>query len=146
VKKKQFQLSKEDQRSLRKRYLFWLYKMTKDELDRIDRKFTQLSIDGDIQELLEGWSLKMGQRARGNLQPFIKELEEYIFQKESDAQKLKFDETGAVNSKYLFLHMKFEAICSITKSLFGTPVLKEFRRLYEEASLGRILDDDSGKR
>ena len=34
-----------DSRNLKKRYLIWLYKTTKEALDRIERKFTQADID-----------------------------------------------------------------------------------------------------
>lgn len=139
-------LTQEDEKSLIKRYLFWLYKTIKDELDKIDRKFTQLRVDKDIQKLLKKWASKAGARNEEALEPFLKEWQEYVFQKDSDAQRLKFDESGCVSAAYLFLHMKFAAVCQITRSQFGPAVLKEFKRLYEEAALKRILGDESGKR
>ena len=38
---------------LKKRYLIWLYKETKEAHDRVDRKFTQIDIDRCILEELQ---------------------------------------------------------------------------------------------
>lgn len=40
-------------KKLKTRYLVWLYKTTKERLDRIDRKFTQLEVDRFILRELE---------------------------------------------------------------------------------------------
>ncbi len=139
-------MDKEDKRSLYKRYLFWLYKTTKDELDKIDRKFTQLDIDRDMQKILQRKAKSYRGATKGGLEPFLKEWKEYIFEKESDAQKLKFTEELSLNPKYLFLRLKLEAIIMCAKRRFGSGALKEFRQLYEESALRRILSDDSGRR
>lgn len=139
-------LSAEDERSLNKRYLFWLYKMTKDELDKIDRKFTQLEIDKEIQKLLKNRVRLVGKKTERCLEPFLKEWQEYIFQKASDAQKLKYIENGDENANYLFLHMKLESICRLIKVKFGNSMLKRCKQFYEEAAMKRILEDTSNKR
>jgi len=36
---------KKDGKTLTKRYLLWCYKTTKEQLDWIDRKFTQIQVD-----------------------------------------------------------------------------------------------------
>ena len=130
-------LLKEDKRSLHKRYLFWLYKTTKDELDKIDRKFTQLDIDRDIEKIL---SSKKG------ISEQLKEWKDYILAKEADALKLKFSSDGSADPRYLFLSLKLEATELITKKMFGRKMLSEFKKLYEDASLKMIAQDTSGRR
>ncbi len=144
--KRIIKIDKRDQESLYKRYLLWLYKTTKDELDKIERKFTQLDIDRQIQKILKKKSDVLKSPLRGGITPFLEEGKEYIFEKESDAQKLKLTEEGLLNPKYLFLHLKLEAITQITKIHFGQKGLEEFKRLYEEAALRRILEDTSERR
>ena len=46
-------MEKNDILNLKKRYLIWLYKETKEALDRVDRKFTQIEIDKFILEELQ---------------------------------------------------------------------------------------------
>ena len=50
--KKSSNLSQENKRLI-KRYLTWCYKTTKEELDRIDRMFTQLLVDAYVLSKLE---------------------------------------------------------------------------------------------
>lgn len=139
-------ISKEDKKSLYKRYLFWLYKTTKDELDKIDRKFTQLEVDKRLEKILTRKAGTWGRRTKEGILPFLKEWQEYIFAKESDAQKLRFSEDGHVNPGYLFLYLKLEAIKDIIKATLGKKGLLEFKRLYEESAMKRISEDITGKR
>lgn len=147
MKKTKKQLKKNFKKNaLHKRYLLWLYKTVKDELEKIDRKFTQMDIDRKIQaKLIDACGLQ-DQKTRKELEPFLQEWKEYIFSKESSAQKLKFTEEGKVNPEYLFLRMKFEAVCEVTRALFGPEGLREFESLLEAVALERILQDVSGRR
>lgn len=124
-------------RSLYKRYLFWLYKTTRDELERIDRKFTQLDIDRQIEKLLEN---------KEGVSEYLKEWKDYILAKESDALKLKFSSNGALDSRYLFLSLKLEAIIAITRKMFGRRMLSKFDKFCEEAAMKAIMQDTSGRR
>jgi len=139
-------LSRLDRMSLTKRYLFWLYKVTKDELDKIERKFTQMDIDRDIQRLLDKKTKGLDPALKKGIQPHLDEWQEYIFQKESDAQKLKFDEDGRLNASYLFLSLKLEAVTQIIRTRLGLRGYRQIQRLYEESLVKRILEDTSGKR
>jgi len=139
-------LDKEDEKSLVKRYLFWLYKTTKDETDKIDRKFTQLDIDRRLQKILNIEVSLLNGSLRESIAPFLNDWKEYIFQKESDAQKLKFNEAGQLDAKYVFLHLKLKAIRHSIELLFGRRGFRQFRKLYEEAAMKGILADSSGKR
>lgn len=144
--KKSKDISAADKASLHKRYLFWLYRMTREELDKIDRKFTQLDVDKEIQKSLNDKIRGLGAAFEEKLSPFLKEWKEYVFQKESDAQKLKFAEDGQMDPQYLFLRLKLEAIEQAAKARFGSKGLAEFKKLYEESAFKRILEDTSGKR
>ena len=122
-----------------KRYLFWLYKTTRDELDRVDRKFTQLEVDRDLQQIFEEYE-------GGEAAPFIEEWSRYIASKEADARKLKFDDKGGVLASYTFLHLKLKAVESVTTKLFGNRTVREFEHLIEDAAIKNILQDTSGRR
>jgi hypothetical protein len=109
-------------KSLVKRYLFWLYKMTRDELDRIDRKFTQLEVDRGIQKIFR-------EHEDGVLAPFIGEWDK-----------------GGVLSSYVFLRLKLEAVQSVASKRFGRRIVSEFEKIYEDAAMKNILQDTSGRR
>lgn len=144
--KDNFKPDADDQTSLSKRYLFWLYKMTRDELDRIDRKFTQLDIDNEIHKKIKKGIKGFKGNISGDLEVLAREWQEYIFQKESDAQKLKYIEAGHPNPNYLFLRLKLKAIEEITVKRFGKKQLECCKKLYEEAAMKMILEDTSGRR
>lgn len=144
--KKAFSLAKDDAKSLSKRYLFWLYKTTKDELDKIERKFTQLAIDRRIAKVLGRDTKALGSSLAQALAPFLKEWKEYVFQKESDAANLKFTPDGAFQGRYVFLHLKLKAVLEAARDILGKKALGEFKKLYEEAAIEGILQDTSGRR
>ncbi len=126
-----------DQRSLYKRYLFWLYKTTKGELDKVDRKFTQLDIDRKIEKALN---------AKKGISAQLKEWKEYIISKESEALKSKFSSDGSLDPGYRFLCLKLEAVEAITKKMFGARTLTEFKSFCEDAAMSLIAQDTSGRR
>jgi hypothetical protein len=126
-------------KSLMKRYLFWLFKTTRDELDKIDRKFTQLEVDRSMQKVF----LK---KKGGALTPFIDEWGRYMAGKEADAKKLKFDDAGGVLASYSFLRLKLKAIESVADRRFGPRLMRQFEKIYEDAAMKNILQDISGKR
>ncbi len=151
----------EDKRSLSRRYLFWLYKTTKDELDKVDRKFTQLDIDRAIQKMLVIKTGALKGALKDDVAPYLAEWKEYILQKEGEGIGLKFSSSGrldpsligigrsvpsGLDPKYLFLSLKLEAVTAITTKMFGANTLKEFRKLCEEAAMKMIMQDVSGRR
>jgi len=144
--KKAASIGKDDANSLTRRYLFWLYKTTRDQTDKIDRKFTQLEVDKEIQKILEKKVWAMKKAFQKPLRPFLEEWKEYIFAKQSDAQKLKFNEEGGFSDEYLFLHLKLAAITQIIKDRFGLATLKKFKTLCEERAFEAILEDTSNRR
>ncbi len=136
----------DDQVSLSKRYLFWLYKTTRDELDKVDRKFMQLAVDNEIYKKLKKAVKRLGPGISGTLEAFLREWQEYIFQKDSDAQKLKYSEDGKPNHAYLSLRLKLEAIEAVVRGRFGKKQLLFYKELYEDAAYEVILQDNSGRR
>lgn len=141
-----FKASQDDVESLMKRYLFWLYKTTRDELDKIDRKFTQLEIDNEIFKKLKKTVKPLKPEVTQGLDVFLRQWQEYIFGKDSDAQKLKFKEDGQMDHAYLFLRLKLQAIEEIICKRFGKKELVLYKRLYEDAAMKRITEDLSGRR
>lgn len=144
--KKAVSIGKDDANSLTQRYLFWLYKTTRDQTDKIDRKFTQLEVDKEIQKILEKKVNSLKKASQKSLNTFLKEWKEYIFAKQSDAQKLKVNEEGGFSDEYLFLHLKLAAITQIIKDRFGLAALKKFKALYEECAFKAILEEPSNHR
>lgn len=125
-------MEKQDLRNLKRRYLIWLYKTTKETLDKIERKFTQLDIDKFILK-----ALKNLDKAK-KIDKFIAELEAYIRNKEKDGLGLKY--AGAkLKPDYYFLALKLKAIEKAIKKELGKNGLKEIKTLYEKEMTERIL-------
>jgi hypothetical protein len=125
-------MDKKDNKGLKRRYLLWLYKTTKEAFDRIERKFTQLEIDRFILK-----ELKKSGRDK-SLQRFIREFEAYVQNKENEGLILKYG-NKSLKPDYQFLALKLKAIeSSIIKEL-GKNALKEIKALYEKEMTERIL-------
>jgi len=139
-------LSRDAYRGLLRRYLLWMYKTTKDELDRIDRKFTQLDVDRFIAGYFFKISRRLSKRSREALDPFFREWDEYVEVKEKDAQDLKSVGPGEMEARYAFLHLKLQAVQTAARRYLGPKSVKEFQRLYESKAVERILADTSGRR
>jgi len=127
-------MEKIDTLNLKKRYLIWLYKTTKEALDKIERKFTQLEIDKSILKELQ----KKG-KGKG-AEKLIADFQAYILNKELDAADLKTSE-----SDYRFLTMKLEAIEKTTSKTLGSKGLAEIKALYEREMIERILKSTEQK-
>ncbi len=125
-------MDKKDLKNLKKRYLVWFYKISKEALERTERKFTQLEIDNFILKELK----KENQNKK--LDKFIEEFKEYISNKESDGLGLKY-EGKDLKPEYLFLQAKLKAVeKAITKEL-GKKTLTQIKLLYETEMTERIL-------
>jgi len=125
-------IQKQDIKNLKKRYLLWLYKITKEALDKIERKFTQLEIDKFILKELK--RLDKDKKIRKHIRGF----ESYIQNKEEEGLGLKY-EFGQLKPDYCFLSLKLKAIeSSIVKEL-SKNTLKEIKALYEKEMTERIL-------
>ncbi len=126
-------MEKEDIKNLKRRYLIWFYKTTKEALDKIERKFTQSEVDRFILKELENASFD-----NKNIDKYIQEFEDYIENKEKDGVSLKY-EKGKVKPEYSFLEAKLKAIEKAIVKELGESALEEIKSLYEKEMTERIL-------
>lgn len=139
-------MDKKDVENLKKRYLFWLYKTTKEAFDRYERKFTQLEADESIlkeieKELKE--SYLPGEKK--DLEKYVNDLRNYIAQKEDACAKLKY-KGKRTNPEFIFLDVKLNAVEKEIKKEFGDAGLKEIKELYEKEMIKRITEEKEEKR
>ena len=130
-----------NQTRLIRRYLLWCYKTTKEDLDLIDRKFTQLKVDYYIlNQLFKG--LNKSRVKSINDQTAISDFKKYITQKEKEAYSLKFlnKDKQALHPQYLYLRNRLEAVEASIKYFLGKRELKEIQSLYEQEMIKRILE------
>ncbi|MDD2927983.1 MAG: hypothetical protein PHE30_03930 [Candidatus Omnitrophica bacterium] len=125
-------MHKQDSRNLKKRYLIWFYKTTKEALDKIERKFTQSDIDRFILK-----ELRKADKEK-TIEPFIAQFEDYIHKKERDGFNLKF-ENKKPKAHYVFLVLKLQAIEKAIARELGKKALEEIKLLYEIEMTERIL-------
>ena len=125
-------MDKKDNKNLKKRYLLWLYKTTKEALDRIERKFTQLEIDRFILK-----ELKKSGKDR-SIEKQTREFENYIQNKGKEGLSLKY-KNNKENPDYSFLVLKLKAVESAIVKEFGRDTLNEIKSLYEKEMSERIL-------
>lgn len=131
-------MDKKDKKDLKKRYLLWLYKTTKESLDRIERKFTQLEIDRFI--LKELRKLDRDKKARR----FIEEFSKYIQDKEKEAINLKY-ENKDLQPDYRFLASKLKAVEKAIVKELGKGELEKIKDSYTQEMLRRIIEEKINK-
>ena len=131
-------MDKKDKTSLKKRYLLWLYKTTREALERIERKFTQLEIDRFIlNELIKSDRDKKVGR-------FIRQFKDYIQNKEKEGLRLKY--VGKqLKAEYYFLVLKLKAIEKTIIRALGKNASKEIKVVYEKEMIERILKSTDKK-
>lgn len=132
-------MKKRNIKNLQFRYLLWLYKTTKEELDSVERRFTQIDIDKkimrDMGENFDSKKIKKKKEAR----KFIKDFKEYIDKKEKDGRELKFD-GRKLKPQYYHLSLKLEAIEKAIIEELGNKGLKGIKALYEYEMRRRIME------
>jgi hypothetical protein len=131
-------MDKKDAAHLKKRYLLWLYKTTKESLDRIERKFTQLDIDRFILR-----ELKKKASGRG-VKRFVEDWAVYIRNKEKEGMGLKF-KGKEINPEPQFLFLKLKAVEKAIRRNLGQQALTEIKSLYEKEMAERILKSTEHK-
>ena len=130
---------KKDGKTLTKRYLLWCYKTTKEQLDWIDRKFTQIQVDRYVLKcLLKSKDLKSSV-------PYSKKVDEfvsYVEAKEKRGLKEKFLDTKSKKLKpeYIYLRNRLSALEKAIVHFCGAKALKEIDALYESEMTRRILE------
>lgn len=131
-------MDKQDTKNLKKRYLIWLYKTSKEALDKIERKFTQLEIDRIILK-----ELKKADKDK-KATKFIEEFITYVQNKEKGALSLKYQNQD-LHPGYYYLILKLKAIEKVITRILGNKTLKEIKALYEKEMTERILKSTGEK-
>jgi hypothetical protein len=133
-------MDKQDVQNLKKRYLLWLYKVTKEAFDKYERKFTQLEVD---EELLKEIELALKDSflpgEKNELERLVNDFRKYIDEKEEASVKLKY-RGKKTNPEFIFLDIKLNAIETVIKKEFGKKFLEAVKTLYEEEMVGRIME------
>ena len=127
------------EQGLIRRYLLWCYKTTKEELDKIDRYFTQAVVDDYFVE-----RLKSSPEYKAHGVAFCKSVEDFVQyarEKRAKAEEKKFADNAraALAPDYQYLQARFEAIEQAICHFFDQKELGEIAALYEEEMTERIL-------
>ena len=132
-------MNKQDVRNLRKRYLIWLYKTTKEAFDKYERKFTQIDIDKDILSEVENELLGAYlPHEKEYLDKLLNQYREYISAKEKSCLELKY-QGKKTNPEFLFLDIKLNAVEKLITQELGRRGLEKIKALYEQEMTERIL-------
>lgn len=129
------------EKNLTRRYLVWCYKETKEELDKIDRYFTQLKADDFILAQLKNtkdYRPSAGHRDYKNL---VDQFKIYMNKKKSNVLKKKFRDNKhtKLNPEYQYLCNRFSAIEKTIAHFLGAKELNKISLLYEQEMIRRIL-------
>ena len=125
-----------NQTNLIRRYLIWCYKTTKEDLDRIDRYFTQSVVDDFLLEQLNKRIDKDDQLSKR-----ILDFEDYKNNKLAKAESKKFEDVTAksLNADYQYLVARMDAIVEAIRHFLGDDGVAEIVGLYEAEMTQRIL-------
>jgi hypothetical protein len=137
---KKIQLTANEKRLVR-RYLIWCYKTTKEELDRIDRYFTQSKADQLILNKLKS-DKEYVRSGQGAYVGFVNDFQKYMVQKEQNAVVKKFADFSkkSFQPQYQYLQKRCEAIEQTISCFLGAKELARVISLYEEEMTKRILE------
>jgi len=131
----------QNEKNLMRRYLLWCYKTTKEELDKIDRYFTQEKADRFIlKNLKKNKELKI-QKTKDACSGMVKDFEEYIELKILKANKKKFldEKKKDLHPGYHYLRNRLEGIEKAGSHFLGKKAFDEIINLYEKEMTERIL-------
>ncbi|TBR17350.1 hypothetical protein EPO66_02835 [bacterium] len=138
-------MDKQDLVNLKRRYLIWLYKTTKEAFDRFERKFTQLDIDEFLlQEIEKELKDSFMPSEKKDLEKFVNDFRDYIAEKDSACLKLKY-KNKKTNPEFIFLDVKLEVVEKAIIKELGKEELKEIKSLYEEEMIQRIMKNTEHK-
>jgi hypothetical protein len=131
----------QDHKALIRRYLLWFFKTTKESLERIERKTTQLTVDKYVFDHIKAAGHKVPDHGRGKYNGLVKEFEAYIKAKREDELKLKFSDARkkSLNPQYIYLKNRLQAVEAAVKHFLGEKELRKMRSLYEKEFTSRIL-------
>lgn len=123
--------------NLIRRYLLWCFKTTREDLDRIDRYFTQALVDRRLLDIL----LKNKEDNR-EYQKKIVDFQSYMDIKEKNALGKKYFnlKKKTLQPEYWYLQARLVAIEQVIIEYFGKKELKSIQSLYENEMTRRILE------
>lgn len=127
------------EQGLIRRYLVWCYKTTKEELDRIDRYFTQAMVDD---YLIERLKTSPECKARATLfQKSVEDFIQYAREKKTKVQGKKFADNAqtVLHPDYQYLNARITAIEQAICHFFDQKELERVAALYENEMMERIL-------
>lgn len=127
------------EQDLIRRYLVWCYKTTKEELDKVDRYFTQAVVDDYLIE-----RLKTLPEYKARTTPFHKSVADfmqYALGKKARAEGKKFADSAQTvfHPDYQYLNARFEVIEQAICHFFDQKELERVAALYENEMTERIL-------
>lgn len=132
-------MDKNDVKNLKKRYLVWIYKTTKEAFDKDERKFTQLDIDRFLlQEMQRELANAYLPHEKDKIQGFINDFVKYIDDKEKACAELR-QVGGKSNAQLLFLEMKLDAVEKAIIKELGRRALRQIKAAFEKEMNERIL-------
>lgn len=131
-----------NEKNLTRRYLVWCYKTTKEELDKVDRYFTQLKADEEILKQLAGHKDLKQADLKTRYAGKVEEFKKYMEIKKSNVLPKKYidQRKNILQPSYCYLQNRFKAIEQTITRLLGAKALKEITALYEEEMTRRILE------
>ena len=131
-----------EEKALIRRYLVWCYKTTKEELDRIDRKFTQLAVDYHILRKLSATKVHLSADDKELYDRQFNDFKEYIRNKGKESTLLKFSDPQqkSIHPEYLYLKNRLAAIEVATGFFLGKQELRLTKADYEAEMTKRIWE------
>lgn len=130
----------QNENNLIRRYLIWCYKTTKEDLDHIDRYYTQYMADQYILSQLKK-EKTIGKENVNGYKSQVKDFEAYLNKKKTnvDSQKFLDKDKKQIKSEYQYLKNRFRAIEKAICHFLSRKELAKIERLYEEEMTQRIL-------
>jgi len=129
-----------DHENLIKRYLIWCYKTTKEELDRVDRKVTQLKVDYFLLDHFNKNKASIQKKNKVTLNEKISEFEAYIEKKEKSLSGQRTTDSKVIpEPQYVYLKQRLCGIEKAIQAFLGKKELKAIQDLYQDEMITRIL-------
>lgn len=126
---------------LTRRYLIWFYKSAKEDLDKIDRYFTQVPVDAFVLNHMRQ-EIKEDAHVPEAFKEKVDAFEQYMMAKKTKAEVQKFFnvEQAMLTSDYLYLKIRLESVEKAIVHFLGEEALIEINTLYETEMSRRILE------
>lgn len=131
-----------NEKKLIRRYLIWCYKTVKEDLDRVDRYFTQLKADDFVlKHLKKGKEYKHSASTKA-YKDLVDQFQVYMKTKEDNVLKKKYINGGTaeLNPDYQYTRNRYTAVEEAIKHFLGDKELEEISDLYEKEMTRRILE------